>query len=253
MKVTDILNLGFYMISIFTFSVTEYLIILLIIVTSVAAYISGKLTLSASAMGAVVALLIYLGAGWSSLIMLAVFFILGTAATSFKKEYKIKMQLAEVNEGRRKLSQVLANGGVAAILAALCFVVEPLKPVFLVMIAGSLASATGDTLSSELGNVFGRNFYNILTLRKDEKGLNGVISLEGTLFGIVGSMLIAFVYAVEHGWSVAFIVITISGTIGNLCDSLLGALYERKGYLGNDTVNFLSTAIAALAALILLQ
>lgn len=162
------------------------------------------------------------------------------------------MRLAEAHEGKRKMSQVLANGGVAAILALLSILMEYNGPVLQVMIAGSLASATGDTLSSELGNLYGRNFYNILTLGKDERGLNGVISLEGTLFGIFGSVMIAVIYTITFGWSFAFFAIVIAGVAGNLCDSLLGALFERKGWLGNDAVNFLNTAFAALVALLLI-
>ena len=76
--------------------------------------------------------------------------------------------------------------------------------------------------------------------------------MEGILFGIIGSLLIAVIHAVAYGWDTALFVITFSGVVGNLSDSLLGALYERKGYLGNDAVNFLNTAIAALVALLML-
>jgi uncharacterized protein (TIGR00297 family) len=216
-------------------------------------YTSGKLTLPASLTGVIVALLMYMGAGLLTLIMLAVFFILGTAATSYKKGYKQKMGLAEVHEGQRRSGQVLANAGVAAILALINLLTESNRFVIEVMISASFASAIGDTLSSELGNVYGRNFYNILTLKKDQRGLNGVISLEGTLFGISGSMVIAFIYIVASAFNYAFVLIVTAGVAGNLCDSLLGALFERKGWLGNDAVNFLSTAFAALLALLLLQ
>jgi len=226
------------------------LIIILLAAGGYLSYKSGKLTFAGSVTGVLTALLIYLGAGLIGLIMLGAFFILGTAATSYKKEYKRKMSLSNANEEKRKSGQVLANGGVAALLALLSFLMENKDPVLQVMIAGSLASATGDTLSSELGSLFGRNFYNILTGRKEERGLNGVISFEGTLFGIFGSLVIALIYTIGIGWSFAFFAIIIAGVIGNLCDSLLGALFERRGYLSNDSVNFLNTAIAAVVALL---
>ena len=42
------------------------------------------------------------------------------------------------------------------------------------------------------------------------------------------------------------------GVFGLLFDSLLGATLERRGWINNDTVNFLSTASAAVFALALL-
>lgn len=239
--------------NIFSYPISIWLIIILIAASGLVAYISGKLTLAASVTGVLAAILIYWGAGLSGVIMLAVFFVLGTAVTSFKKEYKRKMHLTDATGDKRKLSQVLANAGVAFILSLLILLMEDNRSLFLVMIGGSFASATGDTFSSELGNLYGRHFYNILTFRKDERGLNGVISLEGTLFGILGSLIIAIVYSMGLGWNLAFIAILISGVIGNLCDSLLGALFERKGYLSNDAVNFLNTGIAAVLALLLMK
>jgi len=39
--------------------------------------------------------------------------------------------------------------------------------------------------------------------------------------------------------------------LGNLTDSILGATAERKGFLSNNQVNFISIAIAAIIAGIL--
>ena len=45
----------------------------------------------------------------------------------------------------------------------------------------------------------------------------------------------------------------VGGIAGLFFDSLLGATVERKGWLGNDLVNFSSTVFAALVALFLLS
>ncbi len=201
-------------------------------------------------MGGVLGWAIFLGAGFTGLAMLGTFFVLGTLATSWKLNKKIKLGLAEANKGRRTAGQALANGGVAGVLGMVSWLLPHPTEVLHLMMAASFAAATADTLSSELGNVHGHKFYNVLTFKPDTRGSNGVISLEGTLLGVLGSSIIAFVYAVGYawGWPVAWII--LAGTIGNFLDSFLGATFERKHYLSNNAVNLLNTLGGALAALI---
>ena len=235
-----------------SFSTSFWVIVLILVAAGIASYLSKKLTAVAAAIGVLLAVVIYVGAGLPAVVMLAVFFSLGSAATAFKRDYKEGMKVAQAGESKRKPGQVLANAGVPAILAFSNIATGYTQPVLLVMLAAGFASAMGDTLSSELGNVYGRNFYNIVTFKKDQRGLNGVISMEGIVFGIIGSLVIAIIHAVGYSGNIALLVVTFSGVIGNLSDSLLGALFERKGYLGNDAVNFLNTAIAAIVALLLM-
>jgi uncharacterized membrane protein len=73
-----------------------------------------------------------------------------------------------------------------------------------------------------------------------------VISLEGTLCGLAGSLLIAFIFAAGFGWNARVVmIIALAGTVGNITDSLLGATMERKHWIGNNAVNFLNTAVGA--------
>jgi uncharacterized protein (TIGR00297 family) len=212
-----------------------------------------KLTLAGTVIAGFIAISIYYGFVLPGITMLAAFFILATIATSFGKEQK-KMFEEKAEPERRDAYQVLANGGVSGILGILnSFMPWLIYPCpLIVLMAASLASATADTLSSELGTIYGKRFYNILTLKPEEKGKDGVISIEGTLIGVAGSATIAIVYALFSGWSNGFWVIIAAGTAGNLFDSLLGATLERRGYLKNDAVNFLNTLFAALVAWVLL-
>lgn len=231
---------------------TEIIIYTVLLLIALASYLTKRLTLAGAITGAFVGLFIYKGAGIGGLSLLLTFFILGTLATKWRGDKKAAIGAAEKNKGRRNAWQVLANGGVAAVLGLMGWQSPDNTSVVQVMIAGSLAAATADTLSSELGMVYGRRFFNILTLKKDVCGLDGVVSIEGTLIGVIGAMPIAAIYSFSIGWSTAFYWIVLAGIIGNLVDSVLGALLERRRFIGNNLVNFLNTLAGALVCWLLI-
>ena len=217
-------------------------IVLLILSAGVIASIRlKKLTVAAAITGGVLGWLVFAGGGYTGLGMLAAFFIMGTAATSWKKQQK-SLQTT------RTAGQVLANGGVAALAGLGALILPAYCHLFDLAMAGSLASATADTLSSELGIIYGRRHYNILTWKPDVRGKDGVVSIEGTLIGIAGAAFIALIYSIKHPSFAGIGIITLSGAIGNLVDSILGASLERKGHIGNDMVNFLNTLAAGVLA-----
>jgi uncharacterized protein (TIGR00297 family) len=209
-----------------------------------------KLTLSAAVTGGICAVLLTFSAGYTGLALMTTFFLIGTLATAWKKEKKQRLKGAEADGGQRKAGQVLANAGVAAIAGALALLFPSAVSIFRLMIGACFAAATADTLASELGMVYGRRFFNISTFKTDQAGLDGVISLEGTLIGFAGSMVIAGIYAAGFGFNRHFYALLLAGTVGNLTDSVLGAVLERKGLLKNDAVNFLNTLAAALFAVV---
>ena len=229
--------------------IPDLLILLALIAGAVASAHWKKLTPAAALTGGIIGALVYAGASYTGLLLLTLFFVVGTAATSWKKNEKRRIKGSAAHQPTRNIGQVLANGGVAAILGALAALIPADKPLFNLLLAASLSSATADTLSSELGMIYGRRHFNILTGKPDTRGLDGVISLEGLLIGIAGSAVIAAAWLLlTSAAASAGVIIILAGLIGNLADSLLGATLERKGVLSNDAVNFLNTAIAALAA-----
>ncbi|RFZ84886.1 DUF92 domain-containing protein [Mucilaginibacter terrenus] len=221
----------------------------ILIGATTAVYKTRKLTLAGSFTGATVAICLYLGFLVPGVSILAVFFVMATVATSWQKRKKAAA-IKDTHQEKRDAYQVVANGGVAAIMGLFNLFVPSLTPYFVIM-AAAMASATADTLSSELGTVYGKRFYNVITFKPDERGRDGVISLEGTLIGVAGAAAIAVVFASYGGAAAHAIVIVIAGTAGNLMNSLLGAALERKGYLSNNMVNFLNTAFAAFIAWLL--
>jgi uncharacterized protein (TIGR00297 family) len=210
-----------------------------------------KLDLWGALTGGLLAGFIYLGSGFTGVAIMAVFFLLGTLATGHKLSVKEGLKAAEKSKGKRNVLQVLSNAGIPALCGLLAWAYPEKAAVFRVMLAAGFSSATADTLSSELGTVYGKKFYNILTLQPDKRGLDGVVSLEGTLLGFLGSILIALLFSIGNGWHLGLLWVIIAGTIGNLADSYLGATLQRRHYLNNNEVNLFNTLLAVGAAFLL--
>jgi len=227
------------------------IVLILLCAAAVITVVLKKLDVKAAVAAVVIGFLAWLGEGYTGIALLATFLITGTLATSWKMRTKQQGGLAEQHRGQRTETQVIANGGIAGILSLVSFLSVQQQPLLLLMVASSLSSATADTLSSELGNVYGKKFYNIMNFKKDIRGLNGVVSFEGTMIGIASSSLIALIYSTQAGFTIHFLWIVIAGTIGNLTDSVLGATLERKHILSNDVVNFLNTLTGAVISLLL--
>lgn len=186
--------------------------------------------------------------------------LLAYFATRMGRAQKERLGTAEERHGRAA-SQVAANLGVAALVLTQNFqswlidshwfsrgTLAPV-PIFAVGLAG-LAEAAADTVSSEIGQVLGGRPRMITTLRTADPGVDGAISIAGTLAGIAAGVIVALAGTLAlRGDASLFWISTAGAIFGLLFDSLLGATLERRGWLNNDAVNFLSTAGAAAFAL----
>jgi len=189
-------------------------------------------------------------------------FLLTWAATKIGRTKKERLGTAESRRGRNA-AQVAANLGVAALASFPFQSITPDKNLanllggvtaFAAMAA--LAEAAADTVSSEIGQVFGGDPRLITTLRSVEPGTDGGITFAGTSFGVLAAVLVSVIalgasrgdFGHSFFWMLALIV-AMAATFGLLFDSVLGATLERKRWLNNDAVNFLSTASAAAFAM----
>ena len=222
-----------------------------IILCATLAFVTKKLTLFGSAGGAIIGIALWLAFSYTGILLVSVFFLLGTCSTMWGINKKYKYGLANNTTSQRDFMQVFANAGIPFLLSILSYFYPAFYVYFLLMVAGSFSAATADTLSSEMGNLYGKKFYNIITFKKDTKGLDGVVSLEGTLFGLGGSCIIAVGYSLLQGFNLHFLIIVLAGTLGNVVDSILGASLERKHFLQNNLVNFINTISGALSSLML--
>jgi uncharacterized protein (TIGR00297 family) len=198
-------------------------------------------------------------APWNTaLIPVLAVFLLTWAATRLGREQKQRTGAAERRQGRTA-AQVAANLGVAAIVSsefAQSWLIDTrwlsqIVPVLLLApMLAALVEAAADTVSSEIGQVLGGQPRMITTLRTVQPGVDGAVSLIGTLAGFAAAGLVALAGTLAIGGGPAmFWMSSTGGVFGLFFDSLLGATLERRGWLNNDAVNFLSTISAAAFAL----
>lgn len=182
-------------------------------------------------------LLVFADARWF-MIMLT-FFILGSAATRYKFEYKKRIGVEQGQSGARGYRNVFANGIVATAAAVLFGVFQ--QPVFIVMYVGCVATAAADTVASEIG-VTGGIPYMITTLKKVPIGTNGGVTLVGETVALLGGFAVSLIALLIGVITPSMLVIcTLAGFAGTNIDSFVGATLENKGFLGNAGTNLLAT------------
>ena len=182
------------------------------------------------------------------LIMLA-FFILGSAATKYKFEYKKRIGVQQSQSGARGYRNVFANGIVAAAAAVLFGVFQ--QPIFVVLYVGCVASAAADTLASEIG-VTGGIPRLITTLTQVPIGTNGGITVTGETVALLGGFVVSVVAMLLHVITPQMMAIcTLAGFMGTNIDSVIGATLENRGFLGNAGTNLLATLGGGIFAVIL--
>jgi uncharacterized protein (TIGR00297 family) len=201
----------------------------------------------------------------SGLAPLALLFVLTFLATRAGRRVKAQAGLAEKRHGRSS-AQVVANLSIAGLAVSargfelgggVCCGTPYYKvwvwPVMMMCLA-AMVEATADTVSSEIGQAFGGRPVMLLTLQRVDRGTDGAVTLLGSLAGITGGAFVAAVgmWALRLRPSQAAIAL-FAGICGLFFDSFLGATVERRGWIGNDLVNFISTLFAAIFAAVVFR
>jgi uncharacterized protein (TIGR00297 family) len=190
------------------------------------------------------------GLGLPGLALMIAFFVVGTLATRIGHRVKAARGIAQEKGGARSWRHALANGAVPAALAVLAATMaEPWRDLLALAYAAAVATAAADTCSSEVGKAFGRRTFLITTLRPVPPGTEGAVSLEGTLGGFVGALIVGATGAATGflGWA-AVLLVGVAGLVGSLAESALGTVATRRGWMDDHLLNATNTTIGALAA-----
>ena len=184
----------------------------------------------------------------------------------------------------RDAVQVIANGGVAAILAAASPVApERVRSLLLAGFGGAIAAATADTWATEIGSRSCQRPRSIATLTLVAPGKSGGVTLAGLTASAAGAALIAYVASGDlrdrQGHLLIHLIpVAVGGFTGALVDSVLGAVVQEVrfcdrclleserhvhrcgtrtrrirgiSWCNNDTVNAIATMVGAATAVIM--
>ena len=179
------------------------------------------------------------------------YFILGSFVTKIKLNQKKCEGIAEKNDGMRGPANVWGSASVAMIFAILSYINKDSSELFKLAYVASISTKLTDTFQSEVGKAFGKNTYLIPSLSKVPRGTEGGISIEGTIAGILASLIIN-ISAYKLGIideNKEILVSVVSSQIATFMESYIGAKYQKE-WLTNEMVNVINTLIGSILSII---
>ena len=178
--------------------------------------------------------------------LMTVFTIAGFFATMKDFNKKKEAGVQEGTKGERTWKNILGVG-LPPVIVVLINYVYPLDPdLFAILFISTITVAGADTIASEVG-VRDPKVYMITTFKRTEPGVNGGISLTGTAVSTMAALLIAILgwFVVMEELSILLIIPFVAGVVGNLLDSVFGAVLENPGYISKYTNNCSTALIGA--------
>ena len=248
------LGMGFamWLFASFEYSVPVVRLLLTLLFMILLGYALGRVKLADASgvlSGILMGLLIVSFTDFRWFVIILAFFVIGGVFTKYKYDYKRAIGIAQEGGGARGYGNVFGNG----LVALVCAVAYGITGNALLSIAyiGAVATATGDTLASEIGQTHRKLPRLITDLRRVPHGTDGGITTLGEYSGLAGASAIAIIAVLLGvGAPNTIVPVILGGFFGANFDSVLGAVLERRHYLTNSTVNLLATAAGAIASVI---
>lgn len=215
------------------------------VIVAGAAFAKRSLSLSGALAAVIVGTLLYAAGNAAWFGTLLVFFITSTLLSKWKHRQKASVEANYAKSGRRDAGQVMANGGLAAVMC-LGNMLWP-SPFWWAAFVGIMATVNADTWATEIGGLSRSQPRSIVSGRKVPAGTSGGVTRLGLMASAAGGLLIgASAWALTGGelnpanvpangaqdtgaayslWSL-LVLGGIGGTIGSLTDSWLGAVCQ---------------------------
>lgn len=218
----------------------------------------------------------YGGIQWATLLL--AFFISSSMLSKSFAHRKAALSEKFSKGSQRDWGQVLANGGLGAVLAIL-YSVFPEQEWIWFAFTGAMAAVNADTWATELGVLNPQPPRLITTGAQVERGASGGVSILGSTAALAGGAfigLLAVLWSYEiFGWRI-LMAATLGGLAGSFFDSFLGATvqaiytcpicqketerhpthicgsptqpFRGWGWLNNDLVNLSASLVGAIVA-----
>lgn len=243
-----------------------YMSLFLSFILSFFAYLKKSFSMAGLITAFIVCFIMCVCGNYQAFLSLLMLFMITIVTDKIKKKEKEKIvkDKHEKND-KRDAYQVLDN----LLLACLFIIIYKIDNniIFLKLFFISLAVSAADTSASGIG-ILSKKSFNILTLKKAERGLSGNVSLLGFVASLLASLLIAILYLLYQKSLITILLILFLGFFGAILDSVLGcfqvkyrcikcrSITEKKSHCGskttyykgwkwmnNDLVNLISNAI----------
>ncbi len=168
--------------------------------------------------------------GWDWSAAILYFFISSSILSKTGKAKKSGLKQVFQKDERRDWAQVLANGALPALCAALDFI-QP-QQLWYIFYLAALSSAAADTWATEIGVLSRTTPVLITTFKPVSAGVSGGITKAGTMASLGGAFsltLIGMYIFPAYSHSLRYLIIlTSTGFLASFFDSILGAALQAQ-------------------------
>jgi len=217
---------------------------------ALAAYAFRTVSLGGAIWGIIQGTVVYGALGLRSFVLLATFFVLGSAFSKIGYQGKLKRGIAQPDGGRRAGRHVWGKGFAAFAAAAASIFLDRKEPAMLAYTA-ALAGSLCDTTSTELGKLCRGDAVLLPSLERVPHGTTGGVSLAGSALGLLAAIVIgveALALGLVNPWGAVSAV--FAAAVAAHLESWLASRHGRV-QTGGPLMNAFHTTVAMILVLLL--